>query len=83
MSVVKLGKEPIRAIIVRATRTGTFAFKVATMERGRNGKPATYIGHSFGATDADDALQCAIWLRSISGLPVLDLTRRKPPQVTA
>jgi hypothetical protein len=83
MSVVQLGKEPIRALVVRATSLGGFRFQVAPMERGRNGKPATYIGHSFGATDADEALQCAIGLRGKSGLPVVDLTRREPPQVAA
>ena len=83
MSVVSLHKEPYRAIIVKRAKAGRFAYEIAPMERARGGKPAIYIGHSFGFDDADEALQCAIGLRSKSGLPVVDLTRREPPQVAA
>ena len=50
---------------------------------GRAARPLAILTPRAGSDDAADALQCAIGLRNKSGLPVVDLTGREPPQVAA
>lgn len=75
--VVPIGREPLRAIVIRRSTGDRFVFTVSVMQR-RPGTLARHLGHAYGADTLLEAWKCARTLAQDSGLPIIDAV--SPPR---